>query len=159
MCSDKEFYKAQETKRILKEQTQEVEKILSANQDNQNSLSEQIQQTQTLLTEQAQQTRKTLAELVANQPELTLDFTELKHFISEENEHEKYQLKEEIPYKGGKPMYLIDMEDIDLVKEIKPDIVVLSESNQSEEDKECVFLSYVAHRLNLYRYVKSFVHM
>lgn len=66
---------------------------MSANQDNQNSLSEQIQQTQALLTEQAQQTRKTLAELVANQPELTLDFTELKHFISEENEHEKYQLK------------------------------------------------------------------
>ena len=44
-------------------------------------------------------------------------------------------------------------------KWIQPDIVVLSESNQSEEDKECVFLSYVAHRLNLYRYVKSFVHM
>lgn len=45
-------------------------------------------------------------------------YEENNFLIKKTKSNEKYQLKEEIPYKGGKPMYLIDMEDIDLVKEI-----------------------------------------
>lgn len=39
--------------------------------------------------------------------------------IKKTKSNEKYNLKEEVPYKGGKPMYLIeDLEDIETLKNI-----------------------------------------
>ena len=36
----------------------------------------------------------------------------------------KYEMKEAIPYPGAKPMYLVDVEDADLIKEIVLDSII-----------------------------------
>lgn len=36
----------------------------------------------------------------------------------------KYEMKEAIPYPGAKPMYLVDSEDADLIKEIVLDSII-----------------------------------
>ena len=38
------------------------------------------------------------------------------------NNNSKYNMKESIPYKGAKPMYLVDSDDKDLLKSIVIDI-------------------------------------
>lgn len=38
--------------------------------------------------------------------------------IKKTNSNEKYELEEQIPYKSAKEMYLIDIEDKELIKEI-----------------------------------------
>jgi len=46
-------------------------------------------------------------------------YTNNNFLIKKTKSNERFHLKEEIPYNGGKPMYLIeDLDDIDFLKEV-----------------------------------------
>ena len=41
-----------------------------------------------------------------------------RFLVKKTSRNAKYKMKEAIPYPGGKPMYLVDTEDSDLIREI-----------------------------------------